>query len=376
MTDRSEIQEIKQLLIDRIEDVARWLLPSGRRIGRTWKANNPVKDQPGQTPELNVYFSGAIGSWKDYRSGDKGDVLGLVEYVHATDFAGAMNLARDFLGIRAMSAEERRNNQRRAREQRVKDDAAAQKREAALRRTCEKRFLDAFPFGAGTPAEIHARDYWKTARGIDIDAVPNLDRSSFRFAPAVEYWSLADWRRQDGRMVKVKPGPEFPAIICAMRGPMGNFIDHHVTFLDPLKADKATLPLTDKGKPRSPRLMRCPNRGAVIRISHGPEGTPPEQSTEPHPLVLAEGVETALSLALALPEARVWACGSINGIRTAPVSYPFASALFVAGENDWDKPQAQAQLNSALTELEASGKPLELMLSHVGSDFNNLLMGV
>ncbi|MEO1110115.1 MAG: toprim domain-containing protein [Pseudomonadota bacterium] len=375
MSDRSEIQEVKQLLCDQIEDACRWLLPEGRRIGGKWKANNPVKDRPGQTAELNVWLTGQVGSWKDFRSGDKSDILGLVEYVHATDFAGAMKLAKDFLGLRSMSADERRNNQRRAREQREKDDAAARRKETRKREVCEKRFLAAFPFGGGTPAEIHARDYWREARGIDIDAVPNLDTTSFRFAPSVEYWTLAEWRREGPRLRKLKDGPYFPGVICAMRGPLGQFVDHHVTFLDPVTPDKAVLPLTAKGQKRSPRLMRCPNLGAVIRVSHGPEGLPPEHSREPHPLILAEGVETALSLALAVPEARVWACGSINGIRNAPVKFPFVSALFVAGENDWDKKQAQDQLQTALTELEASGKPLELMLSHVGSDFNDLMKG-
>ncbi|WP_281932159.1 toprim domain-containing protein [Roseibium album] len=375
MTDRSEIDEVKQLLIARIEEVCHWLLPDGRRIGGKWKANNPLTDKQGQTPELNVWLTGQVGSWKDFRSGDKGDVFGLVAFIHGTDFAGAMKLAKDFLGIRSMSAEERRNNQRRARIERERNDDAARRKEARLRAECEKRFLAGFPYDGGTPAEVHARAYWLEARGIDIDAVPNLDKSSFRFAPSVEYWPLADWRCEGKRWIKAKDGPHFPAIIAAMRGPMGQFVDHHVTFLDPVKPDKATLPLTPKGNKRSPRLMRCPNLGAVIRVSHGPEGLPPEQSNQPHPLILAEGVETALSLALALPEARVWSCGSINGIRNAPVKFPFASALFVAGENDWEKETAQNQLQAALEELETSGKPLELMLSHVGSDFNDLMKG-
>jgi len=375
---RAEVEEVKQLLKDRIRDVCRWLLPDGRQIGRTWKANNPVRDKPGQTPELNVYLSGQVGAWKDYRNDDdKGDILGLVQFVHGTDFAGAMKLAKDFLGLRSMSAEERRTNQRRAKVQAEQDDADARRKEDQLRAFCEKRFLSGFPFGGGTPAEIHARDYWRESRGIDIDAIAMLDKSSFRFHPAIEYWSLAEFRRDERsrRMLKVKEGPKFPAILAAMRGPMGQFADHHVTFLDPVKPDKAKLPPKKDGQPRSPRLMRCPNLGAVVRISHGPEGMPPEHSTEPHPLILAEGMETGLSLALALPEARVWACGSINGIKNAPVKFPFVSSVIVAGENDWDKPQAQKALRSALTELERSGKPLDLMLSHLGSDFNDLMKG-
>lgn len=378
MKSNAEIKEVKQLLIDRIEEVCRWLLPDGRRIGGKWKANNPVRDKPGQTPELNVYLTRQVGTWKDYRNDDdKGDIIGLIQFVHGTDFAGAMAIAKDYLGLRSMTADERRNNQRRAREASDKADADAKRKEKKLRDYCEKRFLSGAPYGSGTPAEIHALAYWRGARGLDITEISQLDRTSFRFHPSIEYWQLSDWRPdpRTGRVLKVKDGPMHPAILAAMRGPMGQFIDHHVTFLDPVKPDKADLPRDAKGRKRSPRLMRCPNLGAVIRISHGPEGRPPEHSFEPHPLILAEGVETALSLALALPEARVWACGSINGIKNAPVNFPFVSALYVAGENDWDKEQAQRALTSALEELEKSGKPLELMLSHVGSDFNDLMKG-
>lgn len=375
--DRAEILEVKQMLVARVEDVCRWLLPDGRRVGRTWKANNPRLDKPGQTPELNVYLSGIIGSWKDYRSGDKGDLLTLIQYVHGTDFAGAMRLAKDYLGLSAMSAEDRRSFQRQARVEAEKNDAAARAKEEKKRREAEKLFLSGAPYGAGSPAEIHARRFDIETRGIDLDGIENLDRTTFRYLPDVEYWPLAEWRQDPAtrQYRKMKEGPRFPAIVSAMRGPLGQFVDHHVTFLDPVKPDKARLPPLKNGKPRSPRLMKCPNKGAVMRISHGPEGKPPEHSTEPHPLILSEGRETGLHLARGIPQARVWACGSINGIGDAPVNFPFISCVIIAGENDWNNPQAEAQLRNAITKLEAHGKPLDLMLSHVGSDFADLGKG-
>ncbi|TYC51635.1 hypothetical protein FMN50_20355 [Rhodobacterales bacterium] len=374
---RAEVLEIKQMLVARVEDVCRQLLPDGRRIGRTWKANNPVMDKPGQTPELNVYLSGIVGSWKDFRSGDKGDIFTLFQYVHGTDFAGAMRLAKDFLGLSTMSAEDRRNFQRQAKVAAEKNDAAAQRKEAAKRREAEKLFLSGAVYGSGSPAEMHARRFDIETRGIDLDGIEHLDKTTFRYLPDVEYWPLAEWRRDPAtrQFRKVKEGPRFPAIVSAMRGPLGQFIDHHVTFLDPLIPDKAKLPPLPSGKPRSPRLMKCPNKGAVMRISHGPEGKPPEHSTEPHPLILTEGRETALHVARAVPQARVWACGSINGIGAAPVDFAFVSSVIVAGENDWNNAHAQGQLRNALNTLEATGKPLDLMLSHLGSDFADLGKG-
>lgn len=372
MSDRAEIAHVKVLLNDRLEELCAWLLPHGRRYGGVWVSNNPVTGDFGHEPHLRVYLTGIVGSWKDYRSGQKGDVLKLIQYVRETDFHGAMEIARDWLGLQRMSVQERRVSNDAARKRMAEAEAAAKRKEDAKRREAEKRFLSAAPYGSGTAAEMHARRFDIETRGIDLDAIRHLDKSTFRYHPALEYWSLAEWRKdpQTGRFYKAKAGPELPAIISAMRSATGQFIDHHCTFLDPVKPDKALL---YKGtKKLSPRLMLLPNAGAVMRISHGPEGLPPEQSCQPHPLILGEGRETCLRLAQAVPEARVWACGSINGIRNAPVQFPFVSAIFVAGENDWEKPQALAQLDAALEALEASGKPVELMRPHDGSDFNDL----
>ncbi len=376
MNDRAEVELVKQMLCDRLEDVCRWLVPDGRRNGRTWNCSNPVKDKPGQTAEMHVYFTGAVGSWKCYRSGDKGDVLGLVEYIHGCDFRQALAMAKDFVGLQHMSADERRQSQRRAVQRQAQEDDKAKAKEAKKRKDAEKLFLSGALYGAGSPAEIHARRFDIETRGIDLDGIAALDKTTFRYLPDCEYWTLAEWTRdQKGFFRKVKDGPRFPAIVSAMRWWNGIFADHHVTFLDPLKPEKAQLPLDSKGRPRSSRLMKCPNKGAVMRISHGPEGMPPEQAVEPHPLILAEGRETALHLARAIPEARVYACGSISGIQSAPVDFPYVAQILVAGENDWDKPEAQRQLSSALEELEKSGKPLDVMLSHLGSDFADLGKG-
>lgn len=372
MNDRREVVEIKQLLCDRILDVCAWLLPEGRRHQRVWKANNPVTADHGQTPELNVYVTGIVGSWKDYRSGDKGDVLNLIEYIKETDFRGALAQARDFLGLQKMSATERRASQDATRRRAQDSQEAARKKEDWKRKQAEKRWLSGFMDGAGSAAEAHALAYFREARGIDLAQIQHRDRTTLRYAAGIEYWSLAEWRfdKATGRRTKLKDGPQHPAIMGAMRTALGQFVDHHITFLDPRTPDKA-----DFGPKKSPRLMSVPNAGGVMRISHGPEGLPPEEARQPHPLILAEGLETALSLALAIPEARVWACCSISGIRFAPVSFPFVAEVLIAGENDWDKPQAQQQLRSAVAELQASGKPLQLMFSHVGSDFNDLMKG-
>ncbi|GGE79230.1 toprim domain-containing protein [Stappia taiwanensis] len=371
MSDRRrEVEAVKQGLKDRIEDLCRRLLPHGRRIGRLWVSNNPITADHRKTPELKVALTGDKGAWKDWRSGDKGDVVGLVQYLHQTDFRGALQWSRDFLGFAQMTADQRRSFAEAARVRAAEDDEKARRRAEWERRQAEKLFDQAMMDGAGSAAEAHARAYLR-ARAIDLDKIRNRDRTSLRYAAQVEYWTLAEWSRDErGRAIKTRPGPLLPGILAAMRSPLGQIRACHVTFLDPVKPEKAVL-----GPKNSPRLMKAPTKGAAVWISHGPEGVPPWQATQPHPLVLSEGIETGERIAMDIPEARVAAGGSITGIGNVPVNFDFISAVIVAGENDWDKPQAQRQLDRALAQLEASGKPVELMRPHAGSDFNDLGKG-
>ena len=372
MSDRRrEVEDVKQGLKDKIEDLCRRLLPEGRRQGRLWVSNNPVTQDYKKTPELKVAVTGDKGAWKDWRTGAKGDVLRLVEYVLQQDFRGAMQWSRDFLGLERMTVEERRKFADRVRERAAEDDERARKRADWDRRESEKLFLGGAMLGAGTPAEAHARAYL-AARAIDLDRIRHLDRTTFRFSPSLEYWTLAEWTidQVTGRRIKTRPGPFFPGILAAFRTPLGAHRATHCTFLDPVQPAKASLP-----PKKSPRLMRASTDGAAIWISHGPEGVPPWEATRPVPLILAEGCETGERLALDIPEARVAAGGSISGIGNVPVNFDFISVVIVAGENDWDKPQAQRQLDQSLAKLAASGKPLELMKPHAGSDFNDLGKG-
>lgn len=372
--------EVKEALKDRIADLCRRLLPDGRIDGRLWVADNPVMPDPRKMPAFKVALDGDKGAWKDWRSGDKGDVLSLISYTQGLDFPGTMAWARDFLGFQTMSFDQRRALSRQAEEAAVRSKIEAEKRERMAIEAGARMFLDAaettkpgqrgrptLAFDAAGAVARHAGAYL-LSRGIDLACVPQLDRESFRFSAASEYWALAEYRRDDRRRVKIRNGPEFPAIHSAMRGPTGIVTACHLTFLHPTMAAKAPLPASHK-----PRLIRGRAGGAVIRLTHGPEGLPPEQASRPFPLIICEGIETGLSLALAIPEARVWAAGSLGNMGDVPIGFDFVSAVFVAGDNDWASPQAQAELDKGLAKLARHGKPVALMQSHEAGDFNDLI---
>lgn len=365
----TDTAQIKEGLKARIEALCVKLLPDGRRQGRLWVAHNPVTCDHAQSPEFKVALTRDVGAWKDWRSGDKGDVIGLIQYCQASDFRQALDWARDFLGLRSMSYAERKRFAAQADEAREKARLDGERLRLERMKRAERLWSSGFQDGAGSAAEAHARLYF-AARGCPIDAIVNRDRATMRFASDAEYWKRAEYAHENGRRRKVKDGPRFPAVLSAMRAPTGQVTAVHCTFLDPLGPRK--LPV---GSEENSKMMFGEAKGSMIRISHGPEGEPPETARLPHPLVLCEGVEDGLSLALALPDARVWAAGSLSAMASAPVWLPCVSLVVVAQDNDWHSKTAERQFEGVLEQLSQARKPLTTISSHVGKDFNDLIKG-
>lgn len=366
---RGDLAEIKGLLQERIEDLCRVLLPRGRREGRLWVSSNPITADHDHEPALKVALNRDVGAWRCWRSGDGGDVVGLVAYVEAGSTRAtseALAFAREWLGLKRMSRDERAALARRVQTARVKAaveaETDARERMAAVARLWDK----AAPLAAGGAAADRVLA-WFDHRRVPLARVPNLDAETFRAVADLEWWKGAAWRRdaRTGRRVKAKPGPRFPALVSAFRAPTGQVTAVHCTFLDPLGRGKAPV---DQA-----RLMFGEMLGSVIRIAHGPEGLPPERAGRPELLVLAEGIETTMSLAIAAPEARAWAGGSLAGVAAAPVGMACVGAVVLSRENDWTTPQAVKQFDAALDSLAAKGKPVAPISSHHGNDFNDLM---
>ncbi len=384
-----DLDDIKTELQNKILDVCKKLLPEGEIEGDQWASFNPVENdyKKGRLPALKVRLkNGVKGAWKCWRCGEAGDVIKLIAYIERTNVKDALVWARDFLGIQAMSREERdrmrKATQKKAEAEKQDDD----KRRANKLVMADRLFscrggqsrqvgpalvpLGTYGLGEGNPAEQHVRRYF-AARSVPLEAAQHLNRLSFRVSPQTEWWKGAIWERDNGRSWKAEDGPLFPALHSAMRNSMGIVTACHVTFLDPLKPAKA---------PKSPaKLMYGEALGAVIEISTGPSGVPfwmaDREGLAPAPLVIAEGIETALSFAVTIPEARVWAGGSLAGVGNAPIDMACVEWVLFARDNNSGNSQAQKQFAGALEKLEAHGKRVHVEASHVGDDFNDLVKG-
>lgn len=90
--------ELAVRLNDAAESIAAYLLPQGKRAGQEWKAGS-VSGEPGQS--LSVRVAGAKrGVWKDFASGESGDILDLWAACRAMSMAEAIKDAKGYLGIR------------------------------------------------------------------------------------------------------------------------------------------------------------------------------------------------------------------------------------------------------------------------------------
>lgn len=381
-----DLDLIKSQLQDKVRELCLKLLPNGKEESGQWVSHNPLGDDMRKNPAFNVRLrSGVIGAWKDWRSGDKGDVVSLIAYCQRTDTKGALTWARDFLGLRTMSRADRdamRRVERDKAERRAVDD---EKRRAAKLLNADRLFnagptdrdigpagvpMGTTALGGGGAVESHVRAYF-AERAVPLTDVFGLNPKTFRVSPATEWWKGATWENDGGRRWKAQAGPHFPAIHSGMRNAMGIVTCCHVTFLDPVRPAKA--PVTPA------KLMYGEALGSVIEISTGPSRIPywmaDREGLKPAPLVIAEGIETALSFAVAIPEARVWAGGSLAGVGGAPVGLDCVDWVLFARDNNDGNAQAQKQFSAALEKLEASGKRVIVEASHVGDDFNDLAQG-
>jgi hypothetical protein len=376
---RDDARTIRAMLQDRLSELLGRLLPGGVAKGGMYVVKNPTRDDRAAGSFVIWMHGAAKGGFKDYASGDKGDVIDLIAYVHRrpkTDRKFALGWARDFLGLRSMSPAEKRAAADAAKAKALQQER--QDRDDALRK---RMHAIAMFEAAGELLGSRAERYFE-AREIPLPLIQNLT-GDMRFAPQLEWWRGAEWGERPmcdpARMqrVKLKPGPKFPAIVSAVRKSDGQIIAVHCTFLN--------YDCTGKAPVENPKLMFGAVAGGVIRLTNGPSGQTPEEaalSGRRDLLVIAEGIETALSVALVEPGARYWAATSLSNIANVPVWHACVGSVIIAADNPTEGKSEQAraqfdqQMQRAFDALGQHGVPVTSMAAHGGfNDFNDLIRG-
>ncbi len=198
-------------------------------------------------------------------------------------------------------------------------------------------------WGAAVPIEkncpVHKYLY---GRGIRCEFGALTD---IRYHQAVQYWG----KDNDG---KPKLEGNFPAMICMVRDDKGDPASVHVTYL-------ADVPIRKKIMPPSK-----PWKGGAIRLTDHIDGGP---------MLLAEGVETALSALSHYPDFAAWACVSANNME---VFKPPGNCNMVQIIADNDESFTGLASAFELARLLSVKKKLNVSVvvpAVVGTDFNDLI---
>lgn len=313
-----------------------------------------------------IWTDGAeAGIWKDFACGDGGDVFGLIQYLAQPRPDRKIDVywwALAWLGwgrgeVRTQ-AEDLAERERRERDRRA-HEAKEQQRREAFSRALFATWLSLPPI-AGTPAERYLAEV-RRAPPERLSHVPG----ALRWGEAVEWIDPETGEVFTWRNVMVSAMTRGKAVTGL-----------HRTFLTP----DGSGPDPRRKAQGKHKTMIGDCAGAAIRISPGPSGLSPtraELKGRTDPLIVTEGIEDAITLAIARPDCRVWAAGSLSlmGLIEWPAC---ASAVVLAADNDWDKPEAVAAFEKveAWWRGQADSRPVAVIRATAGKDFNDMARGV
>ena len=307
--------DLARRLAANAEAVCRHYLSNGRREGRWWTVGD-IHNSPGRSMMVRLKSTdrGPAGKWTDAATGEHGDLLDLIAQAQGcATLADTLDEARRFLSLPRPEPRE------------PVTPAPQGSPEAARRLFAMSRSI------RGTVAEAYLR-----TRGItDL-----RDCMSLRFHPRCYY-------RGDEADPADPARNAWPALIAAATDPAGAITGVHRTWLAPSGQTKAPVPT-----PR--RSMGLINgQGVRIGAAHGI-------------VAVGEGLETMLSLRVALPDLPVIAAGSANHLDALLLSDGLRR-LYVAEDDD---PAGRRATASVMTRAEAAGIEA-IRLAPARGDFND-----
>ena len=314
---QGDAKALARALAERAEAVCRHYLPRGTKRGRYWLVGN-VQGARGDSLFVCLEPPGTPGFWRDAATGERGDLLELLRRLRgAARMAGAMAEATRFLGAVPVPAPAQVPPRRRP---------GAHGRSEAPRRLWELcRPVD------GTAAEAYLR-----ARGVRA-----CRYAALRFHPAL-YYRYAEHENRFRQL---------PALVARVTGPDGTFLGVQRIYLDPARPAKAQVPQPKKAMGRV-------HGGAVVL-----------GAADSTTLVVAEGIETTLSVLSARPALCAAAALSAGGL--GAFTPPAGTAhVLIARDGDAAGVTAAERLESR---CRAQGVAVSVLTPRRG-DFNDELL--
>jgi len=342
----SDAREIARQLAARAPELCKELFPNGVRDGAEYRVGS-IQGERGKSLGVHL-FGPKAGVWMDFSAGLGGDALTLVAQVRTGgDIKAALDWSRAWLGLPAYVYAGRPVEAGERRERRSPDSDAEQAESTARKRALVQRLWnEARPKLRDTPVDQYLR-----SRGVSLRRLGRVP-GCLRFAPRL-------WCHE----VRF----HLPAMVGAIVNAEGELIALHRTYLEERngKWQKANL--------HSSKKVLGEFRGGQIRLWRGASGTSLAEAPDGETLVLCEGIENALSIAMACPEYRVLSTVSVSNL--SQLRLPAAvKSLIIASDGDRPGSPAEAMMIGAARKYEAEGRTVRIARPPLDGDFNDTLV--
>lgn len=340
------VGDIAAMLNDRAEALARELFPNGIKDGVEWRVGS-LAGEKGRSLAIRI-GGGRLGVWSDFAGGVGGDALDLVaQALFGGDKKDAVAWAKDWLGIDDSSP--------RPAPRRPAPPPAKAGDDNQTSRAAYAIWLAASDSIFGTPAEAYL-----AGRGIDFDLLKSAAGRG-RILSALRFHDNL-WNAESRR--------HWPALVAAVHGRDGRIVAVHRTWFRVDGGLVAKAPLTAAKM----TLGRYRDRGGCIRLWRGAGGQPLAKAAAGSDVLICEGIEDALTLAMAKPDRRVLCGISVSSFKN--IQLPAAVTTVVLGvDNDPPGSKAADAVDKAVAAFQAQGRTVRIARPPAGfKDFNEVLM--
>ena len=370
-TSGPSARDLEEALRARVDMVVPKLLPRARihQIGGAYWECGSVAGEQGSQMKINR-SGGRQGLWTDFSAPQgtdeySGDMLQLVAAVLFGGWSSdsgkknAIAWAKSELGYDDLDPARLATIRAETRVRSEEASAAAAEQEAQRRDSAYAMWRGAVPI-AGTAAEKYL-----DARGIGPSVLGKYP-GSFRFLP--DAWC------------QVRRG-KYPAMIAQIIGLDGRFRAVHRTYLD-VSAGKMgpvtnfKLPPDAKGRRKSHKLTLGLYKGGHLPLWKGASAATLREIPKGTPVYVSEGIEDGLTVALAMPDARVIAgvaLSNMGGLELPPQAGP----LIFIGQLDPIGGKALEAFEGCVKRQQEAGREVKIIWPQPGfKDFNDQLRGL
>lgn len=354
-----KIEEIANALKADIQNLCYALGLQGKLDHNDFVAYNPTRVDK-HLGSFRICVRGAKqGIWAEFASGEKGDPIDLINYClfkSSINKHEAIEYAKEFLGISNGKYENLKKVKQRAEEQKQKAEEEIKQQNDLFKRRAQKIFLEAKQHIKNTPAEQYFN-----ARGIDFSRLGKYPKV-LRYEPKCYY----EKDKKTGEVIYM------PAIVAAVNDTSGEFVAVHRTFIEPVSG---------RWKRKDKKVLGS-FAGAAIRLWRGKNGLSIQQLKNKkdldeidQTLIICEGIEDGLSIALACPEYRIWTSLSVSNMKNIKIP-DVIKTVIIAGDNDGEYHIATQYVEQAAEAFQRQGLTVKIARPQNAHDFNDELTGM